>query len=129
MAGVCECERNLELRALELRGHRPFVCYGPCRSLWPPGYALAQRRHLFLAALCGWMRSLAHCAGVSVAAGRVGAGVFVVVVVNLVAGSAAVGWAVRGPGCVCSFRRAGIIGGHTFEELGRLGTVVGGAPA
>jgi hypothetical protein len=82
-----------------------------------------------LAALRGWMRSLAYHAGVSVAAGWVGAGVFVVIVAYLVAGTAAVGWAVRSPSCVCSFRGAGIIGGHTFEELGRLKAVVGGASA
>jgi len=75
------------------------------------------------------MRSLAYRAGVSVAAGRVGAGVFVVVVAYLVAGAAAVGWAVRSPSCVCSFRGAGIFGRHTFEELGRLEAVFGGAPA
>ena len=82
-----------------------------------------------MAALCGWMRSLAYRPGVSVAAGRVGAGVFVVVVAYLVAGSAAVGWALRSPSCVCSFHEVGIIGGHTFERWGRMGAVVGGAPA
>jgi len=75
------------------------------------------------------MRSLTYHAGVSVAAGWVGAGVFVVIVAYLVAGAAAVGWAVRSPSCVCSFCGAGIIGGHTFEELGRLEAVVWGAPA
>jgi len=75
------------------------------------------------------MRSLACRAGVSVAAGRVGAGVVVVVVAYLIAGAAAVGWAVRSPSCVCLFCGVGIIGGHTFEELGRLAAVVGGAPA
>jgi hypothetical protein len=82
-----------------------------------------------LLALCGWMRSLAYHAGVSVAAGWVGAGVFVVIVAFLVAGATAVRWAVRSPSCVCSFLGAGIIGGHTFEELGRLEAVVRGAPA
>ena len=81
------------------------------------------------ATLCGWMRSLAYCAGVSVAAGQVGAGVFVVVVAYVVAGAAAVGWAVRSPSCVCSFHGVGIIGGHMFEELGRVEAVVGFAPA
>jgi len=75
------------------------------------------------------MRSLAYHAGVSVAAGWVDAGVFVVIVAYLVAGAAAVGWAVRSPSCVCSSRGAGIFGGHTFEELGFLEVVVGGAPA
>jgi len=75
------------------------------------------------------MRSVAYRAGMSVAAGRVGAGVFVVVVAYLVAGTAAVGWAVRSPSCVCLFCGVGIISGHTFEELGRLEAVVGGAPA
>jgi len=74
------------------------------------------------------MRSLAYCAGVSVAAGWVGAGVLVVIVAYLVAGAAAVGWAVRSPSCVYSFRGAGIIGGHKFQELGRLDAVVRGAP-
>jgi hypothetical protein len=74
------------------------------------------------------MRSLAYRAGVSVAAGWVGAGVFVVGMAYLIAGAAAVGWAVQSPSCVCSFRGAGIIGWHTFEELGRLEAVVGGAP-
>jgi hypothetical protein len=82
-----------------------------------------------LATLCGWLRSLGYRAGVSVAVGRVGAGVFVVVVAYLVAGAAAVGWAVRSPSCVCSFCGTGSIGGYTFEELGRLEAVVGGAPA
>jgi hypothetical protein len=75
------------------------------------------------------MRSFAYRAGVSIAADQVGAGVFVVVITYPVAGAAAVGWAVRGPSCVCSFRGAGIIGGHTFEELGNLVAVVRGAPA
>jgi hypothetical protein len=75
------------------------------------------------------MRYLAYRAGVGVAAGRVGAGVFVVVVADLVAGAAAVGWAVRGTGCVCSFHGVWVIGGHRFEELGCFEAVVGGAPA
>jgi len=75
------------------------------------------------------MCSLAYHSGVSVAAGRVGAGVFVGVVADLVARAAAIGWAVRGISCVCSFCGAGIIGGHIFEELGCLKAVVGGAPA
>jgi hypothetical protein len=94
-----------------------------------PGYALAQWRVLFYAALYGWTRSLPYRTGVSVVAGRVGAGVFVVVVAYLVARAPAVGWAVRGPSCVCSLRGANIIGGHTFGELGHLKAVVGGAPA
>jgi len=75
------------------------------------------------------MRSFAYRADVSVAAGRLGAGVIVEVVAYLVAGAAAVGWAVRSPSCVCSFLEGGIIGGHTFEQLGTLEDVVGGAPA
>jgi len=82
-----------------------------------------------LAELCGSMRTLAYRAGVSVAAGWAGAGVIVVIIAYLVAGAAAVGWAVRSPSCVCSFLGAGIIGGHTFDELGRLEAVVEGAPA
>ena len=65
----------------------------------------------------------------SVAAGLVGAGVIVVVVEYLVAGAAAVGWAVQRPSFVCSFRGAGIIGWHTVEELGSHQVVVAGAPA
>jgi hypothetical protein len=75
------------------------------------------------------MRSLAYHAGVSVAAGWVGAGVFDVLVAYLITGAAAVAWAVQSPSCMCSFRGAGIIGELTFEELGRLEAVVGGAPA
>jgi len=90
---------------------------------------LAQWRALFSAALYGWMRSLAYHTGVRVAAGRVGAGVFVVVVADLVDGAAADRWAIQGTRSVCSFRRGCIIGGHTFEELGHLEAVVGCAPA
>jgi len=76
------------------------------------------------------MRSLAYRPGVSVAAGPVGAGDFVEVVADFINGDAAVGWGIRGPGCVCSFLGASIIGGHMFEVLGRLeSTVVAGAPA
>jgi hypothetical protein len=75
------------------------------------------------------MRSVAYRTGISIAAGRVGAGVFVVGVAYLIAGAAVVGWAAWGSSCVCSFRAAGIIGGHTFEELGCLEAVVGGAQA
>jgi len=75
------------------------------------------------------MRSLTYCTGVSVVAGWVGAGVFVVVVANLVPGAAAVGRAEWGTGCECSFCVACMLGGHWFEELGRLEAVVGGAPA
>jgi hypothetical protein len=81
-----------------------------------------------LAALSGRERSLTDRTGVSVAAGRVGAGVCVIVVPNLVARDAAVGWAVRGTSCVCSSRGACIIGRHTFEELGCMEAMVGGAP-
>jgi len=75
------------------------------------------------------MWSLRYHTGVSVAAGRVGSGVFVVGVADLVTGAAAVGWAVRGTSCVCSYRGTGVISGHTFEELGRLEAMVGGTPA
>lgn len=61
-------------------------------------------------------------------AGRVGGGVFVVVVVDLVAGAAAVGGAVRVPSCVCSFHGVGIIIGYLFDLFGRLKSMVGGAP-
>jgi hypothetical protein len=90
---------------------------------------LAQRRPLFLAALCGWMRSLAYHAGVGVAAARVVAGVFVVVDADLVAGAVGAGWAIRGTGCVCSFRGVCLIGAHLVDKLGRPEAVVGGAPA
>jgi len=53
---------------------------------------------MFLAALCGWMRSLPYREGVSEAAGRIDEGVFVVVVADLVAGAAVVGWVTQGPG-------------------------------
>jgi hypothetical protein len=66
---------------------------------------------------------------VSVAAGRVGAGVFVVVVAYLIAGAAVVAWAVRGPGCVCSVCGSGITGGLRFEEFGNLEAGVGSARA
>jgi len=75
------------------------------------------------------MWSLAYRAGVIVAAGWVGTGVFVVVVADLVTGAAAVGWAMRGPDCVSSIHGAGIIGGHIFALLGRFEAVVGAAPA
>jgi len=75
------------------------------------------------------MRSLAYRTGAGVAAGRVGAADVVVVVADLVAGAAAAGCPVRGPGCVYSFPGACIIGGHAVEELGRLEAVVGGALA
>jgi hypothetical protein len=84
---------------------------------------------MLLAALCDLIRSLAYRAGMSVAAGRVGAGVLVGVVAYLVLGAAVVGWAMGSRSCVYSFRGAGIIGGHTLEVLGRLEAVVGGAPA
>jgi len=84
---------------------------------------------MFLTALCGWMWSLGYDTGMSVAAGRVGAGVFVVVLADLVASAAAAGWAEQGTSSVCPFGGTCIIWGHTFEELGRLKAVVGGAPA
>jgi len=68
------------------------------------------------------MRSLTYRAGVGVAVGRVGAGVFVVVVSDLVAGAAAAS-------CVCSFHGTCVIGRHTFKELGGFEAVVGGAAA
>jgi hypothetical protein len=74
------------------------------------------------------MRSFTDRTGVSIAAGRVGAGVFVIVVADLISRTAAVGWAVRRTGCVCSFRRVCSIGRHPFEELGRLEAMVRGAP-
>lgn len=70
------------------------------------------------------MRSFTDRTGVSIAAGRVGAGVFVIVVADLISRTAAVGWAVRRTGCVCSFRRVCSIGRHPFEELGRLEAMV-----
>jgi len=75
------------------------------------------------------MRYLAYRDGGIVAAGRVGAGSYVVVVTVLVAGAAAVGWAMRGPGCVCSFDGAGSNARHTLGVLGHLETLVGSAPA
>jgi hypothetical protein len=82
---------------------------------------------LLFAELCSWTRSLEYRAVVSVGARWVG--VFVVVVADLVPGDSAVGWAMQGPNCLCSFRGAGTIAGHTFEDLGHLQTMVGGAPA
>jgi hypothetical protein len=83
---------------------------------------------LVCAAQCGWMRSFAYCTGVSVAAGRIGPDVFVVVVAYLLAGDAVVGCAVRSPSFLCSLGAAAIIGEHTFKELGRLEAMVGCAP-
>jgi hypothetical protein len=65
----------------------------------------------------------------AITAGQVGAGVFVVVVVYLIAGAAAVGWAVRGPGYVWSVHGAGITRGLAFKELGSFEAVVGSARA
>jgi len=61
------------------------------------------------------MRSLEYRVGVIAVAGQVGVAVCVVVVAHIVAGAAAVAWAVRGRGCVVSFRGVGIAGGHRFE--------------
>jgi hypothetical protein len=65
----------------------------------------------------------------SVAAGWEGAGIIVVLVTDLVATEAVVGWAVRGTGAERSFRGVCSIGSHTFDKLGHLKTVVWGALA
>jgi hypothetical protein len=57
---------------------------------------LAQWRSVCLAVMCGWIWSLPYCSGVSGAAAVVGGGVFVVVVADVVAKAAAVGWAMLG---------------------------------
>jgi len=74
------------------------------------------------------MRSFTDRTGVSIATGRVGASVFVIVVADLISRTAVVGWAAQRTGSVCSFRRVCSISRHPFEELGRLEGHGQGAP-
>ena len=90
---------------------------------------MAQWQALWLAAPYGWMRSLADHTGMSVAAGQVGARAFVVVFSDCLTGAAAVGWTVKGTGCMCLFHGVCIIGMDRCEELGSPEATVGGALA